>query len=191
MSLRFANQHHDRDVELVYNRHRWYDPRLGLYISADPWLLDGNLNPREYVPNPQRYVDPLGAMAHPGVSNNPPPADSPCAKPNGVGGLDGSYLSGPGHWATNGTPQKPGYADCPTNALNKGSGFGDAQKTVDAAGKAYGCHGCGSKDSGYENKNHWCCDHQPPRSTYSTKNAGAAVNAPVSTPQAPLLCPTD
>jgi RHS repeat-associated protein len=176
VTQRFVNQSWDADLELVYNRHRWYEPRLGLFISSDPFLLDGNFNPRDYAPNPSRFVDPLGAMPHPGVSNNPPPADSPCGKPNGVGGLDGNYMSGPGHWATDGTPSKPGYADCPAGALNKGSGFGSAQDTVDAAGKAYGCHSCGSKTSGYKDKNHWCCDHQPPRSTYSKKNAGAKGN---------------
>jgi len=37
------------------------------------------------------------------------------------------------------------------------------KKEVNALGKAYGCHSCGVKISGWPN-NHWTPDHQPPLS---------------------------
>jgi RHS repeat-associated protein len=160
VSLRMSNQHDDPDVGLIYNRHRWYDPRVGLFVTPDPLLVDGNQNPRDYVSNPYKYCDPLG-------QNPPNPFDATeCAKP--------------GKYATDGTSGVPGYAPCPQNALNKGSNFGkdnapaSAQGIVNRAGNAYGCHGCGTKISGYGEKDevqHWTCDHQPPRCTYSDKTA--------------------
>jgi hypothetical protein len=99
-------------------------------------------------------------------------------------------LGGPGAWAVgqsgaNGRTT-PGFANCPANALDQGAGFGgdnnpaSPQGIVNAAGAAYGCHTCGSKESGYPNPNHWTCDHQPPRSAFSGKgspNGGAAARA--------------
>ena len=43
-----------------YNRFRYYDSETGQYISADPIGLLGGVNPYGYVPNPLRWVDPLG-----------------------------------------------------------------------------------------------------------------------------------
>jgi RHS repeat-associated protein len=35
-NIRLPGQHHDRESGLYYNRHRYYDPRLGAYINQDP-----------------------------------------------------------------------------------------------------------------------------------------------------------
>ncbi|MCL7931766.1 RHS repeat-associated core domain-containing protein, partial [Halomonas llamarensis] len=42
------------------NRHRYYDPQQGRYISQDPIGLRGGTNLYGYVTNPTGMVDPLG-----------------------------------------------------------------------------------------------------------------------------------
>ncbi|MEZ2577539.1 RHS repeat domain-containing protein [Buttiauxella ferragutiae] len=58
--LRFPGQYEDTESGLHYNRFRYYDSETGQYISADPIGLLGGVNPYGYVPNPLRWVDPLG-----------------------------------------------------------------------------------------------------------------------------------
>ncbi|WP_414888182.1 RHS repeat domain-containing protein, partial [Pseudomonas sp. IT-93MI4] len=58
--LRFQGQYFDAESGLHYNRHRYYDPRLGRYLTPDPIKLAGGLNQYQYVPNPTGWVDPLG-----------------------------------------------------------------------------------------------------------------------------------
>ncbi|MDH2433502.1 RHS repeat-associated core domain-containing protein [Pokkaliibacter sp. MBI-7] len=58
--LRFQGQYFDDESGLHYNRHRYYDPHTGRYISQDPIGLLGGLNPYRYAPNPVNWVDPLG-----------------------------------------------------------------------------------------------------------------------------------
>ena len=63
--LRYQGQVYDAETGLYYNRHRYYDPELGQYISADPIGLAGGLRPQGYVPNPMEWVDPLGLVGCP------------------------------------------------------------------------------------------------------------------------------
>lgn len=51
---------HDPETGLHYNRHRYYDPSMGRFVSADPVGLAGGFNLHQYVPNPIEWVDPLG-----------------------------------------------------------------------------------------------------------------------------------
>ncbi|MBD3895312.1 RHS repeat-associated core domain-containing protein, partial [Halomonas sp. ML-15] len=51
---------HDEESGLYYNRHRYYDPQQGRYISQDPIGLNGGTNLYGYVTNPTGMVDPLG-----------------------------------------------------------------------------------------------------------------------------------
>jgi hypothetical protein len=44
----------------VYNRHRYYDPSIGRFISKDPIGLAGGVNVYQYAPNPTGWIDPLG-----------------------------------------------------------------------------------------------------------------------------------
>jgi uncharacterized protein RhaS with RHS repeats len=44
----------------VYNRHRYYDPQTGRFISKDPIGLQGGLNVYQYVPSPTTWIDPIG-----------------------------------------------------------------------------------------------------------------------------------
>ena len=61
VNLRYAGQYFDSETGLYYNNARYYDPRIGRYISSDPIGLAGGLNTYNYVHNnPLRYVDPLG-----------------------------------------------------------------------------------------------------------------------------------
>ncbi|HEX7668787.1 MAG TPA: RHS repeat-associated core domain-containing protein, partial [Polyangiaceae bacterium] len=59
--LRFAGQHYDPETGLQYNRARYYDPRLGTYLSRDPDAPVGGVNHYVYVgADPVNGVDPLG-----------------------------------------------------------------------------------------------------------------------------------
>ncbi|MDN7820912.1 RHS repeat-associated core domain-containing protein [Burkholderia vietnamiensis] len=43
-----------------YNRHRYYDPASGRFVSKDPIGLEGGINVYQYAPNPVQWTDPLG-----------------------------------------------------------------------------------------------------------------------------------
>ncbi|MBZ5795174.1 RHS domain-containing protein [Burkholderia contaminans] len=59
-SLRFQGQQVDDDTGLHYNRHRYYDPNSGRFVSKDPIGLAGGINSYEYASNPTEWIDPLG-----------------------------------------------------------------------------------------------------------------------------------
>jgi RHS repeat-associated protein len=58
--IRMQGQHYDEESGLHYNRHRYYDPTLGRYITQDPIGLLGGWNLYRYTSNPLQGVDPLG-----------------------------------------------------------------------------------------------------------------------------------
>ncbi|WP_429088472.1 RHS repeat domain-containing protein, partial [Aeromonas veronii] len=58
--LRFQGQYFDDETGLHYNRHRYYQPETGRFITPDPIGLAGGLNNYQYAPNPIGWVDPLG-----------------------------------------------------------------------------------------------------------------------------------
>uniref|UniRef100_UPI00332B8827 RHS repeat-associated core domain-containing protein n=1 Tax=Pseudomonas sp. HY7a-MNA-CIBAN-0227 TaxID=3140474 RepID=UPI00332B8827 len=64
--LRFQGQYFDQESGLHYNRHRYYNPDNGRYLTTDPVKLAGGLNGYQYVPNPTGWVDPLGLSTCPG-----------------------------------------------------------------------------------------------------------------------------
>jgi len=77
--LRFQGQYSDAESGLHYNRHRYYDPEVGRYLTPDPIKLAGGLNQYQYTPNPTGWVDPLG------LSGNCPPPNKPgCQAPDNV-----------------------------------------------------------------------------------------------------------
>ncbi|SEF08837.1 RHS repeat-associated core domain-containing protein [Pseudomonas palleroniana] len=64
--LRFQGQYCDAESGLHYNRHRYYNPDIGRYLTPDPVKLAGGINAYQYVPNPTGWVDPLGLSTCPG-----------------------------------------------------------------------------------------------------------------------------
>ena len=58
--IRFQGQSFDVETGLHYNRFRYYDPDLGMFISRDPIGLMGGTNNFAYAPNPTGWIDPLG-----------------------------------------------------------------------------------------------------------------------------------
>ncbi|WP_460149242.1 RHS repeat-associated core domain-containing protein [Pseudomonas sp. S3_E10] len=64
--LRFQGQYFDSESGLHYNRHRYYSPDIGRYLTPDPVKLAGGINAYQYVPNPTGWVDPLGLSRCPG-----------------------------------------------------------------------------------------------------------------------------
>ncbi|WP_278406917.1 RHS repeat-associated core domain-containing protein, partial [Pseudomonas rhodesiae] len=59
-------QYFDEESGLHYNRHRYYNPDIGRYLTPDPVKLAGGINGYRYVPNPTGWVDPLGLSTCPG-----------------------------------------------------------------------------------------------------------------------------
>jgi RHS repeat-associated protein len=92
--LRFQGQYFDAESGLHYNRHRYYDPRVGRYLTPDPVKLAGGLNQYQYTPNPTGWVDPLGlaCITCPG----PGTADGPFSEIVPGGGLEAHEKKG-GH----------------------------------------------------------------------------------------------
>src|SRR5690606_23304837 len=62
---RFQGQYHDPEPGLHCNRHRYYNPTTGRFLTPDPIGLAGGLNNYQYVPNPTGWVDPLGLVSQP------------------------------------------------------------------------------------------------------------------------------
>ncbi|NWE14157.1 RHS repeat-associated core domain-containing protein [Pseudomonas yamanorum] len=73
--LRFQGQYFDPESGLHYNRHRYYNPDVGRYLTPDPLKLAGGLNGYQYVPNPTGWVDPLGLNSCPGGDECKPTAE--------------------------------------------------------------------------------------------------------------------
>jgi RHS repeat-associated protein len=63
-SLRFEGQFADRDIELSYNRMRYYDAEAAIYISPDPLGLSASLQAYEYPRDPLTASDPLGLIPY-------------------------------------------------------------------------------------------------------------------------------
>ncbi len=70
-NLRLPGMYADSETGLYYNWFRYYDPKIGGYISSDPIGLAGGLNTYRYAyNNPLRWTDPDGLEVRfaPGVS---------------------------------------------------------------------------------------------------------------------------
>ncbi|GAA0530522.1 RHS repeat-associated core domain-containing protein [Chitinophaga japonensis] len=58
--FRYQGQYEDEETGLYYNRHRYYDPEHGNYISQDPTTLQGGIRLYSYVHDTNIYVDVFG-----------------------------------------------------------------------------------------------------------------------------------
>ena len=65
-NLRFAGQYFDQESGYHYNYHRYYDPKIGRYLTLDPIGLNGgSLNTYAYVDNEiWGLVDPWGLLSY-------------------------------------------------------------------------------------------------------------------------------
>ena len=97
-NLRFQGQYFDEESGLHYNRHRYYDPRVGQFTQQDPIGLLGGVNNYQYVPNPVQWVDPLGLSAKPEDCPTVANSNSPITDP--------SQLISASKWAT---PEHPDF----------------------------------------------------------------------------------
>lgn len=69
--IRYQGQYDDSEIDLYYNRFRYYDPSAGNYISSDPIGLASNeLNFYRYVFDPNIVIDPLGLAMSNGAAAN-------------------------------------------------------------------------------------------------------------------------
>ena len=63
----YQGQSFDNEIELAYNRFRYYDPEDGKYISQDPiGLASGEPNFYAYVEDSNFWIDPLGLKTYNG-----------------------------------------------------------------------------------------------------------------------------
>ena len=58
--IKFQGQSLDTETGLHYNRFRYYDSDVGMFISRDPIELLGGFNVFAYAPNPVMWIDPWG-----------------------------------------------------------------------------------------------------------------------------------
>ena len=79
--LRFQGQYFDAESGLHYNRHRYYHPDIGRYLTQDPLKLAGGLNPYRYTRNPTGWVSPSG------VGGNCPQVNKPGCLATDRGGV--------------------------------------------------------------------------------------------------------
>lgn len=62
LPFQFMGQYRDTESGLCCNHFRYYDPRLGRYISQDPLGIYAGMNFYAYTTNPNNYVDPWGLV---------------------------------------------------------------------------------------------------------------------------------
>ena len=60
--FKYQGQYYDSEVELCYNRFRYYHPEMGRYISEDPIKLLGGFNVFAYVSDTNIKLDELGLL---------------------------------------------------------------------------------------------------------------------------------
>ena len=61
--FKYQGQYYDSEVELCYNRFRYYQPETGRYISEDPIKILGGFNVFAYVSDTNAWVDIWGLLA--------------------------------------------------------------------------------------------------------------------------------
>ena len=61
--FKFQGQSLDTETGLHYNRFRYYDSDVGMFVSRDPIGLLGGDNVFQYAPNPVMWIDPFGLIS--------------------------------------------------------------------------------------------------------------------------------
>jgi RHS repeat-associated protein len=76
-NLRWPGHYYDPETALHYNRHRYYDPKLGRYLQSDPSGYAGSsVNLYAYCKNPLVHVDVLGLHDDPVAPKPTPEGDN-------------------------------------------------------------------------------------------------------------------
>ncbi|MDR5884244.1 RHS repeat-associated core domain-containing protein, partial [Caballeronia sp. LZ032] len=70
--IRLQGQYEDYESGLRYNRHRYFDPQTGSFVSRDPIGLLGGPNPYQYAPNTISWIDPWGLTCWSATRNKSP-----------------------------------------------------------------------------------------------------------------------
>ena len=66
--FQYTGRENDGATNLYYYRARYYNPTIGRFISSDPLVLGGGINPYAYVGgDPISYVDPQGLIKIPDI----------------------------------------------------------------------------------------------------------------------------
>jgi RHS repeat-associated protein len=79
----FTGREWDPETGLYYYRARYYDPKIGRFISEDPIGFEAGINFYAYVSNnPVNWVDPFGLQAIQCVPLPNPCTKGPCIGPN-------------------------------------------------------------------------------------------------------------
>jgi RHS repeat-associated protein len=60
----YQGQYYDNEIELAYNRFRYYSPEEGNYISQDPIGLAGGIELYAYVHDTNGWIDELGLSSY-------------------------------------------------------------------------------------------------------------------------------
>ncbi|VTP17414.1 putative deoxyribonuclease RhsC [Phytobacter ursingii] len=88
--IRLPGQQYDEETGLHYNRHRYYNPRQGQYITQDPIGLMGGWNGYAYPLDPVSWIDSMGLAPNKyghlknggyGARPTPPPKPNPSKLP--------------------------------------------------------------------------------------------------------------
>lgn len=74
--LRFAGQHEDAETGLHYNRHRYYDPTTGRFLTPDPIGINASFDVFAYPTDPVNGYDPSGLAS---VTPHPCPGNEAAA----------------------------------------------------------------------------------------------------------------
>jgi RHS repeat-associated protein len=65
-NFRFPGQYYDKETGMHYNYHRYYDPKIGRYLTPDPFGLMGGMNLFAYAANnPIGNIDEYGLFCLP------------------------------------------------------------------------------------------------------------------------------
>ena len=78
--FKFQGQTLDIETGLHYNRFRYYDSDVGMFVSRDPIGLLGGDNVFSYAPNPIQWIDPLGLKSTTKTNNGKCPSINFLAK---------------------------------------------------------------------------------------------------------------
>ncbi|EDS6428366.1 type IV secretion protein Rhs [Salmonella enterica subsp. enterica] len=88
--IRLPGQIEDDESGLYYNRHRYYNPGLGRYITQDPIGLMGGWNLYKYPLNPIGWIDPMGLAKYGHLNNGgygAKPSRPPMPNPSKLPGI--------------------------------------------------------------------------------------------------------